>query len=310
MEGTPAAPALRRRPLGRTGLDVTEIALGGARLGGQLDESASLALLGRAFQLGVNFVDTSDAYGRGLSETLLGKAMKAAPRRVLVATKAGQVRREQETPHADFSPEYLRQACDRSLNRLGVTCIDVFQLHNPAREVLEQRLVWDTLRGLKDRGKIAYYGASVGSPEDARRAIEFGEVEVLQIPFNLLKRDAAKELFALCARHEVGLIVREPLRMGLLAGKYAAGQVWPEGDPRSAALPPDRLQAEIPRVRALEFLATGRSPAQAALKFCLTPEVVSCVIPGAMSVPQLEENVAAAFVSDLTPDELKRIETV
>jgi len=310
MESTPAAPALRRRPLGRTGLDVTEIGLGGARLGGQLDESASLSLLARAFQLGVNFVDTSDAYGRGLSETLLGKALKAAPRRVLVATKAGQVRREQESPHADFSPEYLRQACDRSLNRLGVTCIDVFQLHNPACEVLEQRQVWDTLRGLKDRGKIAYYGASVGSPEDARRAIEFGEVEVLQVPYNLLQRDAASELFALCARHEVGLIVREPLRMGLLAGKYAAGHAWPEGDPRRANLPPDRLQAEIPRVRALKFLAAGRSLAQAALKFCLTPEAVSCVIPGVMSVPQLEENVAAAFVPDLTPDELKRIETV
>jgi len=156
---------LNRRPLGHTGLMVGEIGFGAWAIGGgacvqgrgfgygPTDDAQSLAALARAFELGMDFVDTADAYGLGHSEVLVGTALRAAPRRVCVATKVGTVRRDPELPRKDFSPEYIRQACDRSLNRLGITCIDVYQLHNPSREVIADPAVWAVLRELKDRSE-------------------------------------------------------------------------------------------------------------------------------------------------------------
>src|SRR5208283_5070779 len=108
------------------------------------------AALARAFELGVNFVDTADAYGQGHSEQLIGQAMRLSPRLVHVATKVGNVRRDPEPGIQDFSPAYIKEACDRSRERLGVTIIDLYQLHNPPREALAGRAVWDALRELKD----------------------------------------------------------------------------------------------------------------------------------------------------------------
>lgn len=310
--------------MGRTGISVSEIGFGAAAIGGgavvdgrgvgygATNDAESLAALARAFQLGVNFVDTADSYGMGHSETLIGRAVRNAPKRVVVATKVGNVRRDPEPSRKDFSPDYIRQACVRSLNRLGVTCIDLYQLHNPPREVIEDPKTWNVLRELKDQGKIAHYGISIGDPSEGILAIERGEVETIQVVFNLLKRDAAKELFPLCVKHGVGVIVRVPLNGGLLSGKYGPGHVFPENDSRRQRYPPDKLAAELQRVDALRFLSenTGRTPSQSALKFSIAPDAVSVAIPGIKTAQQAEENVAAAAVPDLTPEDLKRIESV
>jgi aryl-alcohol dehydrogenase-like predicted oxidoreductase len=315
---------LQMRLLGRTGLKIAEIGFGawaigggahvaGRRIGfGPTDDEASLAALQRAFELGVNFVDTADAYGMGHSEQLVGRAIKSATCRVHVATKVGNVRRDPQPPYQDFSAAYIKSACDRSLERLGVTMVDLYQLHSPPREVIESNAVWDTLRELKDRNKIAHYGISIGTPEDGLVAIEKGDVAAIQVVYNLLDREAAKALFDVASKKSVGIIVRVPLASGLLTGKYKPGHEFSDTDHRKDSYPPEKLAATLARVEKLRFLAegTGRTLAQAAIKFCLAHPAVSVVIPGIKTPQQADENIAAAATSELTPDELKRIETV
>ncbi|MCY3022911.1 MAG: aldo/keto reductase [Planctomycetota bacterium] len=319
--GATGGPMLQMRLLGRTGIKIREIGFGAWAIGGgknvaghgfgygATDDQTSLDALQRAFELGVNFVDTADAYGMGHSEELVGKATKLAPCRVHVATKVGNVRRDPEAPFQDFSPAYVRMACDRSLERLGVTIIDLYQLHGPPRAVIESNAIWDTLRELKDKSKIAHYGISIGNPEEGLLAIEKGDVETIQVVYNLLQREAAKELFEVALNKSVGIIVRVPLASGLLTGKYKPGHQFADNDHRKDAYPPEKLAAVLERVEKLRFLAegTGRTLAQAALKFCLAHPAVSVVIPGIKTPEQVDENVGAEIVPDLKPEELKRI---
>lgn len=322
MEAAPDLPVPRRRPLGQTGLKVGEVAFGAWAIGGgtvingrplgfgSVDDEESLAALAQAFALGVNFVDTADAYGAGHSETLVGRALKQSPLRVHVATKVGNVRRDPEPPAKNFDPEYIRRACDRSLHRLGVTCIDLYQLHGPSMEVIENRETWATLRALKDQGKIAHYGISINGVEEGLRAIEVGEVETIQVVYNLLAREPEEKLFEAADRHGVGIIARVPLASGLLTGKYGPGHVFESNDHRRNKYPPDKLAAALQRVARYRFLAegTGRTLAQAALKFALLPKPVACVIPGGKTAKQVAENVGAAAAPDFTDAEREAID--
>ena len=308
---------LRRRHLGHTGLTVSEIGFGawaigggfnvaGLRLGyGETNDEESLAALARAFALGVNFVDTADAYGMGRSESLIGKALKSSPRRVYLATKVGNVRRDPEPSRKDFSPEYLRQACDLSLHRMGVTSLDLYQLHNPSREVIADGRVWEVLRELKHKGKISHYGISIGDPEEGLLAIRHGEVETIQLTYHLLDTRAATELFPEAEKRGVGIIVREPLANGLLTGKYGPEHRFADTDHRRDKYPPEKLQQVLARVEKLKALVRPeRTLAQAAIRFALAPMAVSAVIPGIKTAQQAEENVAAALVPELTKEEL------
>jgi aryl-alcohol dehydrogenase-like predicted oxidoreductase len=324
-ENTPTSlPTLQMRLLGRTGLKISEIGFGAWAIGGgfnvagrgigfgQTDDQTSLRALQRAFILGVNFVDTADAYGRGHSECLIGKAVKVSPRRVHIATKVGNVRRDPEPGTQDFSAEYVKAACLRSLENLGVTMIDLYQLHNPPMNVIAGNEIWDTLRELKDKTRIAHYGISIGKPEEGILAIEKGDVETVQVVYNLLDRSAAQELFALAEKKSVGIIARVPLASGLLTGKYKPGHRFADDDHRKNSYPPETLDPLLQRVEKFRFLAEGtnRTLAQAALKFCLAHPAVSVVIPGIKTPAQANENVMAVAVPDLTPEELKRIEQI
>ena len=315
--------AMRRRPLGRTGLMVSEVGFGAMALAGgspaagqgsghgPADDPVLLAALARAFELGLNFVDTGDSYGAGHSETLLGKALKNAPRRVHVAAQTGWVHREPEPPRPDFSSESIRQACDRSLSRLGVTCIDLYQLRQPPRDVIASPEIWNTLRELKDKGKIAHYGICVDAPEDGLLAIEKGEVEAVQVSYHLLERRAAVDLFPMAEKMGVGVIVREPLANGVLASAFPPGHAFPAHDRRRGKYSPDQLTALLQKASALRYLSlnTGRTPAQAALLFALAHEAVSVVLPGIRTPEQAAENAAAATaaVPGLSAEELARI---
>lgn len=315
MSDSSAEGTVRRRPLGQTGLLVSEIGFGAGVIGGggngTPDDQVSLAALARAFELGVNFVDAADSDGSGHCEALIGRALKSAPRRVHLAIKVGQVRRDSQTPRMDFSSEYLRQACDRSLSRLGVTCIDLYQLHQPPLEAIADPAVWDTLRDLKDKGKIAHYGISIEAPEAGLLAIEKGEVESIQIVYNLLERRAAKDLFPQAEKKGIGILVGEPLANGILSGKYRPGHPFAEHDLRRQKYPPETLAEALKRVERVRFLSenTGRTPAQAALCFALAHEAVSVVLPGIRTSRQVEENVEAgsARVPNLSTDELARV---
>jgi aryl-alcohol dehydrogenase-like predicted oxidoreductase len=312
------------RNMGRTDLRVSEVGFGAWAIGGgfniagnpigygTVDEQTSLAALHRAFELGINFVDTADAYGAGVSERLVGQALKHSPRRVYVATKVGNVRRDPDPGVQDFSRKYVLEACDQSLIRLGITRIDLYQLHNPPLSVIENNEIWDTLRELKDRSKIAHYGISIGAPREGVIAIEKGGVDAIQVVYNLLEREPEIELFPLAEKRSVGIIARVPLASGLLSGKYAPGHRFANDDHRSRTFGAGKLETQLARVEKLKFLAqnTGRTLAQAALKFCLANPAVSIVIPGIKTAEQAHENISAANVPDLTQDELARIAAV
>lgn len=312
---------MRLRSLGRTDLRVSEIGFGAWAIGGgfniagnpigygAVDEQTSLAALQRAFELGINFVDTADAYGAGLSEKLIGQALKSSPRRVYVATKVGNVRRDPEPGVQNFSRQYVLDACDQSLIRLGVNRIDLYQLHNPPINVIQGNEIWDALRELRDRGKIAYYGISIGASEEGVAAIEKGGVDAIQLVYNLLEREPERTLFPLAEQRSVGIIARVPLASGLLSGKYARGHVFAADDHRSRSFAGEKLAAALGRADACRFLSdgTGRTLAQSALKFCLANSAVSIVIPGIKTPEQAEENVGAANVPELTSEELARI---
>ena len=301
---------LQMRLLGRTGIKISEIGFGASSLGEIADRESGLKALQCAFELGVNFVDTADVCGDGDSERWVGIANKTSPRRIHIGTKVGNVDLTRKTRIKDFSAEHVKAACDRSLERLGVTIIDLYQLDCPPPEVIAGEEIWDTLRDLKDKNKIAYYGITVGKPEDGILAIEKGDVDTVQVIYNLLERTAAHELFALAEKKRVGIIARVPLASGLLSGKYKPGGRFAGADRRNDIYPPAKFDAALSRVEQCRFLSaeTGRTLAQAALRFCLAHPAVSVVIPGIKTAEQAVENIAAAGVAPLSPEELAKID--
>jgi aryl-alcohol dehydrogenase-like predicted oxidoreductase len=274
---------------------------------GKAQDDDSLAALGRAFELGVNLVVTSDAYGQGHSEILVGKAIKSSPRRVHVATQVGLVRREPEPLRQDFSPDYIRTACDRSLNRLGVTCVDLYLLQHPSREVLADERVWDVLRELKDGGSIAHFGVAAADAEDGLLAIEKGDVAAVEVRYNLSDRTAAQELFSKAEKKGVGILVREPLAGGLLTGRFTEDQELPENDTRRRRYSETQLRNAFEKARlASELACEGRTAVQVALKFALASVAVNSVTVGVRNAEQAAEVFTTAVVPDLTPEDLAR----
>jgi aryl-alcohol dehydrogenase-like predicted oxidoreductase len=306
------------RRLGRTGLMVSEAGFGGWAIGGEgwgdVRDEESLAALQKAFELGVNFFDTADVYGHGHSEELIGQALGEVRDRVLIATKCGVDFSRGEPARHNFAPAYLREALQRSLERLRTTYIDVYQLHNPPQKLAKDDRVWATLSELKASGAVRFFGISAKAANDAlaylRAERESGEPgrfgDTLQAPYNMIEQDAAaKGVFVEAVRQDWGVIARVPLASGLLAGKYAAGHYFPPSDWRSM-WKPATLAERVRRVEALRFLARpGRSLAQTAIAFVLSEPAVSTVISGAKTPAQVEENVAASELAPLTEEELR-----
>lgn len=309
------------RRLGRTELMVSEVGfgalpIGGLRWGHVTDEDA-IASVRRAFDLGVNFFDTADLYGRGHSEELLAEALGKVRPHVLIATKAGMDFYRGEPVRNNFEPAYLRTALEKSLERLKTDYVDLFQLHNPPQKLAKNDAVWETLADLRREGKLRFYGVSARTANDARACIRNAEAldeprtlgDTLQVAYNLLDQEAAdKDVFVEAHRHDWGVICRVPLASGALSGKYAPGHRFPPNDFRSD-WPSERLAATAAKVDALRFLEKpGRTMAQSALAFCLAQPAVSTVIAGAKSVDQAEQNAAASEGQQLTAEELRTVE--
>lgn len=320
------------RQLGRTGLQVSEIgfgawAIGGAAFGnsyGPTDDAASLAAIRRALALGCTFFDTADVYGHGHSEELLGAALRTAHARdqVVIATKVGANFYNRDidpalaarlavylgrpltdfapaavlpvTHSSNFSPDYLRFACEQSLRRLRSEVIDLYQLHNPDLALLAQGEVWQALADLKQAGKIRFVGISIHQPLEGMAALASGQVDAIQVVYNLLDQEAAAQLFPAAQRAGVAIIAREPLANGFLTGKYQPDAHFAPGDVR-AAWPASVVAARARAAQALaaELTRPGVTLAQAALRFALAHPAVCTVIPGAKTPAQVEQNLAA-----------------
>ncbi|OLD43050.1 MAG: hypothetical protein AUI55_03870 [Gemmatimonadetes bacterium 13_1_40CM_2_70_7] len=319
---------MKQRVLGRTGLTVGEIgfgawAIGGNHVGnsyGPTDDAESRRAVRRAFELGCTFFDTADVYGHGHSEELLGAALRDLRDRVILATKVGgnfynrdvhpllaeriaqmadkpidQIPPDAPLPvthDSNFTPGYVRFALEQSLKRFGTDYIDLLQLHNPALSLISSMETYAVLEELKREGKTRWYGVSVHPPEEGLAAVRATMPDTVQIVYNVARREAEDEFFPAARAAGIGVIAREPLANGFLAGKYAWDSTWEKGDIRARMPRPyvKQMAGLGQRVRELAEKA-GTSPTQLALRFVLDQQAVSVAIVGMKTVQQVDENL-------------------
>lgn len=307
---------MKYRPLGHTGLQVSEIGFGSWGLGGDAygptDDRVSKATLEEAFGAGINFYDTADLYGAGHSEALIGEVFKGRREKVIIATKGGTLPHRGFHMPQDFSPAHLRQALEASLRRLGTDYVDLYLLHSPTVEALRDGVAIEALRQLRTAGKIREFGISARTPKDAKRLLELFRLPVVQVNYNLIDQRAQDDgLFDLAREQGTGIIARTPLCFGYLAGKLSGAETLAGRDHR-ANWPQAQLRrwAASPGLFNPLYFARRISPAQFALKFCLQPSVVATTIPGLMTPAQVRENVLASELSALTDAELAEIRDI
>jgi len=305
------------RTLGRTGYQVSEISFGAWAIGGNwgsVDDAESLKALHRAIDLGVNFIDTADVYGDGRSERLIAQALKDRSEEVIVATKAGR----RLDPHvADgYNAENLTAFIERSLHNLDTDCLDLVQLHCPPTEVYYRPEVFAALDDLIKAGKIRYYGVSVEKVEEALKAIEYPNVQTVQIIFNMFRHRPADLFFREAQARQVGILARVPLASGLLSGKMQAGTTFAADDHRNfnrhgeafdvgetfSGIDYEQGLAAVEELRSL--VPEGATMAQLALRWILMFDAVTCAIPGAKNIQQVEDNVRAAELPPLTDEQM------
>ena len=323
------------RPLGKTGLTVSEIGFGGWAIGGNAfgnsygdtDDDVSRAALRAAIDAGVNLFDTADVYGHGHSEALISEVLKdyldSSPSRFgrgaeerggvgsepVVVTKGGvNFYRKDDTLEQDWTPYGVAHALQQSLYRLRRDTLDVWLLMNPPVREMQRFRVWETLEALRRADKVRFYGVSVAEPGDAEWLLQTGApVDVIEVAYSLFYQAPAVDLFDMADRAGVGLLVREPLANGFLAEKDHS-RIFDDGDIRGG-LPPEYVHAMRDVSGRLSFLAdnTGRTPAQAALRFALDEPKVASVIVGMKTPEQVAENVAAVDVAAIDEAERRRV---
>jgi aryl-alcohol dehydrogenase-like predicted oxidoreductase len=292
------------RKLGTTGLTVSEIGLGSNRLGETTESDAHWdELTRRSLDLGVNIFDTAERYAKGRSEEVLGRVVGNNPD-VVIASKYSPRRTDDGV---DFTFDTISSAAEASLKRLRRDTIDVYQIHSPKLAELESSEWVDTFSRLKDQGKIKHVAIAVNTAEEGCWLIERDLVEVLQITYNLIDRTVEEDLLPLAQKKEIGLLVRKPLSRGVLTGKFEPGQSIPNH--HRATLDKAALPGRIEKAERFKPLGASYPGGLTRLahQFSLSHPAVSCTIPGARSLAQLEENVSASDDIGLPADVLDQI---
>ena len=295
--------------LGRTGLKVSEIGFGGWAIGGMgygdTNDSDSLKALEKAWNLGINFYDTADTYGKGHSEILISRFLKGKPKdEIIIATKVGWDFNS-ACHQKNFDLNYISFACEESLKRLNVETIDLYQLHNPSLELIKRGEVIGVLEKLKKEGKIRFIGISVHLEEEAAEAMNDTRVDCLQVILNLLDQRMEKKVFPEAVKRGVGIVVREPLASGLLSGKYNPSHVFPKNDHRRRW---SQIKREVDhkKIEMINEILKKKniSLLQAALEYTIMSEAVSVVIPGAKTDTQVKENLKASLKPKLSEKDI------
>ena len=308
---------LHHRTLGRDNpLTVSSLGLGCMGMSefyGTPDEQGGLATIQRALDLGVTFLDTADMYGPFINEQLVGKAIKGRRDEVQLATKFGNVRGENgERLGIDGSPDYVRQACDASLQRLGVDHIDLYYQHRVDQTVPIEETV-GAMKELVEAGKVTHLGLSEASAATIRKAHAVHPITALQTEYSLFTRDLEDEILGVIRELGIGLVPYSPLGRGLLTGAITKDSALGEGDSRTSPYFPrfqgDALDANLALVAKIREIAEskGATPGQLALAWVLAQGDDVAPIPGTKRVKYLEENVGAADVT-LTPEDLTALE--
>lgn len=322
------------RTLGRSGIQVSAMGLGCWAIGGVssvegtaggwhgINDDESIRAIHRALEMGINFLDTANVYGKGHSERVLARALAGFHRdQVIIASKFGWGFNEEtlEDRGSTATPDDIRQSCEYSLRRLNTDYLDLFQFHDGNYPLEQAGDVLDTLEALVSEGKIRYYGWSTDHADRARFFAQGTHCTAVQVEMNVVQ-DAA-EVLAVCEEFDLAAINRSPLAMGLLTGKYTASSVLPDDDVRGPNAPywskyfvGGKPTAEwIQRIEAVrEILSNcgGRTLAQAALAWLWARNERTIPIPGFKTVAQVEDNVAAMDFGPLDADTMREIDTL
>jgi aryl-alcohol dehydrogenase-like predicted oxidoreductase len=311
------------RQLGRTGWQVSAISFGAWALGadwGKVSDEESYAALNQAIDLGVNFIDTADVYGDGRSERLVGRLLKERSEQIHVATKAGR----RLNPHVvdGYNRQNLTAFVERSLKNLDVEALDLLQLHCPPTEVYYRPEVFGVLDDLVTQGKLRYYGVSVEKVEEALKAIEYPNVQSVQIIFNMFRHRPAGLFFEQAKQRQIGILARVPLASGMLTGKFTRDSVFAKDDHRNYNRHGESFDVgetfsgvdyetgldAVEEIRAL--LPEGVTMAQFALRWILMFDAVSCAIPGAKRPAHVVDNVGAVDLPPLSQETMDQIQAI
>jgi aryl-alcohol dehydrogenase-like predicted oxidoreductase len=312
-----------RRELGRTGWKVSPVSFGAWAIGadwGKVNDTESMAALQRAVDLGVNFIDTADVYGDGRSERLVAELRRQRRETIYVATKAGR----RLDPHTaqGYNRQNLNAFVERSLKNLQTETLDLLQLHCPPTEVYYRPEIFEMMDDLRQAGKIRYYGVSVEKVEEGLKALEYPNIQTVQIIFNIFRQRPAEVFFEQAKKHKVGIIVRVPLASGLLTGKLRKDTTFEADDHRAynrhgesfdrgetfSGVDFETGLGAVEELRAL--LPPGMTMTQFALRWILMFDAVSCVIPGAKNPQQAEENVKAGQLPPLSDEVMRAVKAI
>lgn len=313
---------MQYRELGRTGWKVSAVSFGSWAIGGTwgpVKDNESLAALHKAVELGVNFFDTADVYGDGHSERLLAQ-LKREHNDIYIATKAGR----RLNPHtADgYNRENLTAFIERSLKNLNADTIDLIQLHCPPAEVYYMPEVFGIMDDFVREGKIRYYGVSVEKVEEALKAIEYPNVQSVQIIFNMFRHRPSELFFEQAKKRKVGILARVPLASGMLTGKFKKdstfasddhrnfnrkGEAFDRGETFSGVDYNTGLQA-VEELKAI--CPKGMSMTQFALRWILMFDAITCTIPGAKRPLQAEENFTTADLPPLSDETMQKVKNI
>lgn len=313
-----AEEKLNTRRLGKSDFQVTEIGIGLWAIGGSewgpVDDQNSLDTIEAALKAGITFFDTADVYGLGHSERLLGQSMKSRREEFFVASKIGWIGFDHDNFVSAYdSTKKLIEGVEQNLKRLDTDYIDLLQCHIHLPEPnLEYFL--EGFQQLQRLGKVRSYGVSSSQIDFIKKFNADGGTAALQIDYSILNRTAEKEIFPYCQENDIGVIVRGPLAMGILTGKFSIESRFPEGDFRRNWHENSKENSifldDLGKVDQLREVVGEQSLAQLALQFVLSHPAVITVIPGAKTVQQLEQNVAVGHMPPLSREVLDQIDAI